>query len=145
MDMIDKILAILKGNFIKDASAIVDDLTGSDEEKSIAKNKLTHVITNALVQVKQLQANIITAEIGKGSWLTANWRPLVMITFTLLLVARWVGFTVDVDKELELKLMDIIRLGIGGYVISRGVEKVADTVTKNIDIPFLKKKNRETK
>ena len=68
-----------------------------------------------------------------------------MITFTLLLVAKWLGFTVEVDQELELKLMDIIKLGIGGYVVSRGVEKVADTVTKNIDIPFLKKKNRDIK
>ena len=30
----------------------------------------------------------------------------------------------------------------GGYVVGRSVEKVATTVTKNVDMPFLKKKNR---
>lgn len=143
--MWDKVLNLLKGNFIKDAGVIVDDLTGSDEEKSTAKNKLTNLVTSILLQVKQLQTSIITAEIGKGSWLTVNWRPLVMITFTLLLVAKWTGLTIEVSETLELELMKIIKLGLVGYVGGRSLEKVADTVTKNIDIPFLKKKNRDIK
>jgi hypothetical protein len=143
--MIDKILGILKGNFVKDAGSVIDNLTVSDDEKSAAKNKLTEILMSAMIQIRQLQASVIKAEIGKGSWLTSNWRPIVMMIFTLLLVSRWLGFTVDVDQELELKLMDIIKIGLGGYVVSRGVEKVADTVTKNIDIPFVKKKDRDLK
>lgn len=143
--MWDKVLGLLKSNFIKDAGAVVDNLTGSVEKKSLAKNKLTKLVTDVLLQVKQLQTNIILAEIGKGSWLTINWRPLVMITFTLLLVAKWLGLTVEVPEELELELMKIIKLGLVGYVGGRSLEKIADTVTKNIDIPFLKKKNRDIK
>lgn len=143
--MWDKVLGLLKSNFIKDAGAVVDNLTGSDEEKSTAKNKLTKLVTGILLQVKQLQTSVVLAEIGKGSWLTTNWRPLVMITLTLLLVAKWAGFTVEVDSELELELMKIIKLGLVGYVGGRSLEKIADTVTKNIDIPFLKKKNRDIK
>jgi len=141
--MWDKLVGLLKGNFVKDAGVILDDLTGSDEEKSIVKNKLTDLLMNALLQVKQLQASVIMAEIGKGSWLTANWRPIVMMALTGLLIAKWTGFTVDVSEALELELMKIIKIGIGGYIGGRTLEKVADTVTKNIDLPFLKKKNRD--
>ncbi|MGV8134072.1 MAG: hypothetical protein AB2L20_02570 [Mangrovibacterium sp.] len=38
--------------------------------------------------------------------------------------------------------MDIIELGLGGYVIGRSVENISKTVTRNIDLSFLKKKDR---
>lgn len=33
----------------------------------------------------------------------------------------------DLSEALELKLLGIVQLGIGGYIASRGVEKVAAT------------------
>jgi hypothetical protein len=67
-----------------------------------------------------------------------------MLVFGALLVIRWLGLVDhNIDLQLELKLMDILELGIGGYVIGRSVEKVAGKVTENIDMPFLKKKNRK--
>ena len=94
---------------------------------------------------------MLSAELGllqsevwqQGNWLQRSWRPLVMLAFVILLIIRWTGISQHpIDLSLELKLMDIIELGLGGYVVGRSVEKVASTVTQNIDIPFIKKKNR---
>ena len=67
-----------------------------------------------------------------------------MLTFTVLLVIRWTGIsTHPIDLRLEMELMEIIKFGMGGYIVGRSVEKVADKVTKNIDLPFIRKKERK--
>lgn len=142
--MIDKLLAVLKGTMVKDVGGIVDNLTTSDNEKSTAKNELSKIITGALDKVIQYQSNIIIAEIGKGSWLTSNWRPIIMLMFGWIIfyyyfISPVFGFP---GIALPDEFWGLLKIGLGGYVVGRSVEKVADTVTKNIDIPFLRKKDR---
>lgn len=74
-------------------------------------------------------AAIIKAEAESKHWLTANWRPILMLTFGALIVARWVGWSAPGISEAELlKLWDIVQLGLGGYVVGRSVEKVAPAI-----------------
>lgn len=69
-------------------------------------------------------ANIINTEAASESWLTSNWRPLVMVTFAGLIVARWFGFAAPGLSEDEyLKLWNIVEFGLGGYVVGRSAEK----------------------
>ena len=63
--------------------------------------------------------------------LQRSWRPLVMLVFTALVVCRWMGWaSPDLSEALELKLLGIVQLGIGGYIASRGVEKVVHTIKR---------------
>lgn len=56
-----------------------------------------------------------------------------MLTFVALIVARWLGFTVEgIDRELEMSLMDIIQLGLGGYIVGRSGEKIARYVAPTL-------------
>jgi hypothetical protein len=71
-------------------------------------------------------ADIIRAEAQSGNWLAASWRPIVMLVFTALIVARWLGFSAPGISDAEvLKLWDIVQLGLGGYMIGRSAEKIA--------------------
>ncbi len=73
-----------------------------------------------------MRASIITAEAQGESWLQRNWRPLLMLNFAALITARWLGYGApNLTPDLELKLLDIVQIGVGGYVIGRSVEKVA--------------------
>ena len=75
------------------------------------------------------QADIVKTEAASSHWLAANWRPLTMLIFTALIVARWFGWAAPNLSEAEyLKLWDIVQLGLGGYVIGRSVEKVIPSV-----------------
>lgn len=75
------------------------------------------------------QADIVKVEAASGNWLTAGWRPITMLTFTALIVARWFGWSApNLDPAEYLKLWDIVQLGLGGYVIGRSGEKIAETV-----------------
>lgn len=69
--------------------------------------------------------DIIKAEAQSEHWLAACWRPILMLVFGGLIVARWLGWSAPGISEAEvLKLWDIVQLGLGGYVIGRTAEKI---------------------
>lgn len=69
---------------------------------------------------------IIKAEAQGDSWLQRNWRPGLMVWFAGLIGAHWLGFTPpNLPADIVGKLLDIVQVGIGGYVIGRSVEKAA--------------------
>ena len=77
------------------------------------------------------QAEIVKTEAASQHWLAANWRPILMLTFGGLIVARWFGWAApNLDAAEYLKLWDIVQLGLGGYVIGRSVEKVAPEIAR---------------
>lgn len=82
----------------------------------------------AHIQVLQGRMSIIQTEAKSEHFLTANWRPITMLTFVALIVLRMFGLTDDSISEAEyLKLWGLVELGLGGYVVSRGVEKAMKT------------------
>lgn len=84
---------------------------------------------NAFVSEFVARAGIVQAEAASSNWLASSWRPITMLTFVGLIVARWFGWAAPNLTEAEyLKLWDIVELGLGGYVIGRSVEKVAPTI-----------------
>ena len=79
------------------------------------------------------QADIVKTEAASTHWLAANWRPLLMLTFGALIVARWFGLAAPNLSETEyLKLWSIVEFGLGGYVVGRSVEKIAGPITDAI-------------
>lgn len=75
------------------------------------------------------RADVVKAEASSEHWLAANWRPILMLTFGALIVARWFGWAApNLSVEEYLKLWDIVELGIGGYVVGRSAEKVLPAV-----------------
>ncbi len=110
---------------------IIDDLNLSGEEKLAAKAAMSaqlYEFQTVMVQehgkIVAEQASIIRAEASSDSFLTRSWRPITMLAFVALLFMRWFGVTPDDLSESEiLAVFDIVKIGIGGYVVSRGVEK----------------------
>jgi hypothetical protein len=76
---------------------------------------------------------IVKAEAESEHWLTASWRPILMLTFGALIVARWLGYAAPGLSEVEVtKLWSIVELGIGGYVIGRSAEKVLPSIAEAV-------------
>ena len=84
---------------------------------------------NTFLAVFTAQADIIKTEAASSHWLAANWRPLLMLTFGGLIVARWFGWAApNLSQEEYLALWNIVEFGIGGYVVGRSAEKIAPTI-----------------
>jgi hypothetical protein len=80
-------------------------------------------------QINAAAAEIINTEAASQHWLAANWRPLTMIVFVCLIVARWFGWAAPNLSEAEyIKLWSIVEFGLGGYVVGRSVEKIAPSI-----------------
>lgn len=123
-------------------TAISENIT-TDEQKLAAKNQLTKITTDALTQALSYQRDVLTAELN-GNALQRNWRPITMLAFAFIVVYRYFIAPVCHLELIEMPqdFWDLLKLGIGGYVVGRSVEKVATTVTQNTDLTFLKKKDR---
>lgn len=88
---------------------------------------------NQFLAVFTAQSEIIKTEAASQHWLAANWRPLLMVTFGGLIVARWFGWAApDLSEQEYLALWDIVELGIGGYVVGRSVEKVTPALVTTL-------------
>ena len=116
------------GEIFKPAADLIDNMHTSTEEKLTLKNKLA-VIENTMTaktieyETKLLAAktSIITAEATGESWMQRNWRPITMLTFLVLVVCDSFGWLAN---PLASEAWTLLQIGLGGYVTSRGVEKV---------------------
>ena len=110
----------------------IDALHTSDAERLEAKAKLALIqaeVINAVVEYEQnlatAKAQIITAEAQSDSWLTRSWRPLVMLTFTTLIVLGQFG-----GPPVPEPMWPLLQFGLGGSVVGRSGEKIARGVTE---------------
>lgn len=113
-------------------AAILGKLIPDPEQRAAAQLRLLELHQGGQLQELQAAVSIIVAE-ASGNWLQRSWRPLMMLIFTGLIVARWLGYTAPNLAPAEYDhLWQIVELGIGGYVIGRSVEKVAPAVADAI-------------
>lgn len=114
-------------------NSIIERLWPDPAQQAEAKLKLLALQQSGELGQITAASNIITAEANSESWLARNWRPILMLTFGVLIVARWFGWAAPNLSEAEyLKLWDIVQLGIGGYVIGRSGEKIIPAIADAI-------------
>jgi hypothetical protein len=82
------------------------------------------IIQSGKLKELETAASVIQAEANSESWITRSWRPITMLTFVGLVAAHWLGFTApNITPEEIASLLDIVKIGLGGYMVSRGAEK----------------------
>jgi hypothetical protein len=117
MDPVSAVLGI--------GSKLIDRLWPDKEKADAAKLELFRMQQSGELQEFIGKSEIIKAEAASSNWLAASWRPITMLTFVALIVARWFGFAApNLSPEEYIKLWDIVELGLGGYVIGRSAEKI---------------------
>ena len=126
--MFAALLPVLGSIFGQVAKSLFPD--PADELKRLEmQNQLQLAMLQQSAQIELAAADIVKTEAASSHWLAANWRPLMMLFFAVLIGCRWFGWSAPgISPEEYLKLWDIVQLGLGGYVIGRSVEKVAPTL-----------------
>ena len=109
---------------------IVDDVVEDKDEANRLKFQIQHQFIEIKSNELESAAKIVLAE-AQGSWLQRNWRPLLMVTFVGLIVAHWFGLTApDIPESVQNSLLNIVMVGVGGYVMGRSAEKVVNKWTQ---------------
>lgn len=113
---------------------VLDKVTTTDAERLDAKNQLfklhsdlTLGLAEADTKIAEAQSKVLIAEATSESWLTRNWRPILMLTFTGILLHNYVLAPIFglPSTDMPSDLWQVIKIGVGGYIASRGVENVA--------------------
>jgi len=122
----------LIAGIFKPAAELIDELHTSDEERLKAKGHLLDVQAAAMQRVFdyereliEAKGKIIHAEASSKHWLTANWRPITMLTFLALAVGDSMGW---LSAPLRDEAWTLLQIGLSGYIVSRSGEKIATTI-----------------
>ena len=108
---------------------VIGNLFPDPEQKARAEAEMMKALLAHQAEIEGAAAKIIQTEAASTHWLAANWRPLTMIVFVSLIVARWFGWAAPNLSEAQyVKLWSIVEFGLGGYVVGRSVEKIAPTI-----------------
>jgi len=135
----------LIGDLFAPAAKLVDDLHTSGEEKLTLKAKLLEIQAGVITESVELEKTAIEAktaiiiqEAKSDSWLTKSWRPIVMLTLTGSVLAYWFGLTPTdlstglstIPIEIVNRMYSLVEIGVGGYIASRGAEKVIPKIVE---------------
>ena len=97
-------------------------------EKEIKLALLEH--TDSL---EALRGKIVLEEAKSSSWLTATWRPLLMMVIVaiiflnyLLLPGLAMATGINHTMSLPVELWNLLQIGVGGYIVGRSGEKMVD-------------------
>lgn len=112
---------------------VVGNLFPDPEQQAKAQQEMMLELMKHQSQIETAAASIIQSEAASQHWLAANWRPITMLVFLGLIVARWFGWAAPNLAEAEyIKLWSIVEFGLGGYVVGRSVEKIAPSISDAI-------------
>ena len=123
-----KILEFFSTKVFKQVGDVVDKLFTSEEGRLNARNQIFKVLQDAQLELQRMQTEIIVTE-AKGNWLQRSWRPILMLTFGFIVI--YVKFIAPLfnltTPELEIEFWELLKIGIGGYVVGRTGEKMMTT------------------
>lgn len=149
--ILDALLGGLIGKAIDAVGGVVDELIIDKDKAAELKARMHTEITGLVASVLEVaKAEIeaakstITAEAQGESAVQRNWRPhlmyllMFMIVFNAVFVPLLFAFTgitipvIDAMEGVSDNMWDVIKIGLGGYIGGKTLEKVAASIAPAI-------------
>jgi len=126
---------------------ILNKIIPDPNERARIQSAITTEMMKADGEFYKAAGSVITAEATGESWMQRNWRPITMLVFVFIIAnnyvlvpyvtwltdimyARgWITTPVSIPTlEIPQGLWGLLQIGIGGYIGSRGIEKVVGKI-----------------
>ena len=129
-----RVLCAVAGPVVKGLFNIIDQTVEDKDQAARIKANIASQ-QNELIQTELKGAiDIILAE-AKGNWLQKSWRPLLMMAVMAIVVNNYILFpylSMWTEKVVVLELpgglWTLLTTGVGGYVVGRSGEKIAQSI-----------------
>jgi len=119
---------------LKDIGTIFKDIreaiTGEAIKDPNKEAEILMKLKEAELLTQQLQAKVIEAEAKSEHFLTSTWRPITMLVFVFIIANNYIIYpylSLFFSKAPILKIppdmWELLKIGLGGYVVGRSVEK----------------------
>ena len=110
---------------------IREAITGEKVADPNLKLELLKELHEAEAKMMEAQAKTIVAEASSEHFLVAAWRPITMLVFVFIIANNYIiapyllafGYTIP-TLDIPPDMWTLLTVGIGGYVASRGGEKM---------------------
>ncbi|MHB8413912.1 MAG: 3TM-type holin [Acidiferrobacteraceae bacterium] len=109
---------------------VLDKVLPDPAAAAAAKMKILEMYQNGELTEFKSAADIVKAEASSTNWLTSAWRPITMLTFVFIIANNYILFPymqlfihTGVALTLPPDMWALLKIGLGGYVIGRSVEK----------------------
>lgn len=104
---------------------VIDKVVEDKDQATMIKAKLNELALTGALKELEAAAQIIVAEAQGESWLQRNWRPLLMVMFGVIIANNYliVPLFNTPSALIPPDMWDLLKLGVGGYVVGRTVEK----------------------
>ena len=124
------LIGSIAGPLLQGLFGVIDQTVEDKDEAARIKAKLQTLVLEGQMKEIETAAAINVAEAQGDSWLQRNWRPMLMCLFGLIIANNYViapyMALLDLPSivlETPPELWALIKLGVGGYVVGRSVEK----------------------
>jgi hypothetical protein len=114
-------------------TTLIERLIPDKEKSDEAKAEMMLIMVQAQAKDIESKAKVVIAEATGESWLQRNWRPLTMMFFLVLLGSYWFGLAPQYlieNPSIVSNLFTLLEIGIGGYIVGRSGEKIAERVNR---------------
>lgn len=116
---------------------LLGKIVGGLVPDKVDQAKIEAEIKLALIEhtgsLEKVRGEIVLAEAKSESWLTATWRPLLMMVIVTIVAMNYLLFPLlnlflekDFAIDLPRELWNLLQLGVGGYIVGRSGEKMVD-------------------
>ena len=114
-------------NLVSAVGDIVNRLTLPGREKKQLETDILRLLIAVEEKTISEQAAAIREE-ARGNWLQRSWRPIVMLVFTVIVLAgTFLNLPILSDTS---RFWDLLEIVLGGYIIGRGSEQLVSSLFK---------------
>lgn len=111
--------------------SIVDSSVEDKDQKNKIKAQLEETLLDNESDINKHASQVLKAEIGGESWMQRNWRPSLMFVIMAILTNNYIvapyvsAFGGDIPVlDFPPAMWGLLTVSVGGYLGSRGVEKL---------------------
>jgi len=118
-------LPMLIGPLLTGLLGVVDKAVEDKDQAALIKSRMSEMALSGSLKELESAANIIVAEAQGDSWLQRNWRPLLMVMFGTIVANNYIVVPIFNTPAADIPpdMWDLLKLGVGGYVVGRSAEK----------------------
>jgi hypothetical protein len=109
---------------------IINKVIPDPIKQAEARARLVEIQQKGELQEIEASMSVIVAEANSEHWVVASWRPITMLTFTAIIANNYILYPYlslfwEAAPMLALPsdLWDLLKIGLGGYVVGRSAEK----------------------
>jgi hypothetical protein len=119
------------GSILNFGSTLLDKLYQDKDEREKAKLALLQLEQQGGLQELERKLQPLISELS-GNWLQRSWRPILMLSFTYIIVHNYIIVPIFSIPAADIPpdMWQLLKLGVGGYVLGRSGEKIAEKIKK---------------